>query len=384
LLSAITVKMHISLPLLTLAAVPLATAQLHELAKKAGKLYFGTATDNGELNNTQYVKILSNTKEFGQLTPSNGQKWMFIEPTQNEFNFTNGEVVTSLAKKNKQLLRCHNLVWHSQLADWVTGGNWTKETLTKAMVHHIEKEAAHWKGQCYAWDVLNEALNEDGSYRQSTFYQVIGPEYIRIAFAAAAKADPHAKLYYNDYNMESVSNKTEGARKNIVKYLQDANIRIDGLGMQGHLVVGSSPSLDDQIENIKRFEAMGLEVAYTELDIRMDLPETPEKYAQQSEDYKNTVGACVQSKKCVGVTVWDFYDPFSWIPDVFPTQGFATLYFANFTRHPAYYGVVEALKNCTKPHLPSGPPKPPGPPGPPGPPKPPGPHHPRRAVLNYD
>lgn len=193
---------------LLLALTPLANAQLNALAQKAGKLYFGTATDNGELNNTRYVSILRDRREFGQLTPSNGQKWMYVEPEQGVFNFTPGSVVTNLARKDRQFLRCHNLVWHSQLAPWVENGNWTKETLTKAMVNHIEHVAGHWKGQCYAWDVLNEALNDDGTYRESVFLNVIGPEYIRIAFKTAARVDPHAKLYYNDYNLEGVTSKS--------------------------------------------------------------------------------------------------------------------------------------------------------------------------------
>lgn len=98
---------------------------------------------------------------------------------------------------------------------------------------------------------------------------------------------------------------------NIIQYLQSAKIKIDGVGAQAHLIVGSTPTLDSQIENLKRFEKLGVETALTEVDIRMDLPETPEKLAQQSEDYKNAVGACVQVKSCVGVTVWDFYDPVS-------------------------------------------------------------------------
>jgi len=150
------------------------------------------------------IAILTNTSEFGQLVPSNGQKWFATEPEQGVFNFTYGDVVINLARKNKQLLRCHTLVWHSQLAPWVEAGNWTKESLTKVMINHITHVMTHYKGKCYAWDVLNEALNDDGTYRDTIFLRVIGPEYIRIAFATAAKVDPSAKLYYNDYNLESV------------------------------------------------------------------------------------------------------------------------------------------------------------------------------------
>jgi endo-1,4-beta-xylanase len=221
-----------------------------------------------------------------------------------------GSVVADLAKKHKQILRCHNLVWHSQLAPWVDALTWSKENLTEALYNHAYTEASHWKGQCYAWDVLNEALNEDGTYRNDTFLSVLGPDYIKIAFKAAADADPKAKLYYNDYNIETVGPKSDAAR-GIVKMLQKEGLRIDGVGLQSHFVVGSSPTIDQQIENMKAFTDLGVEVAITELDIRLDLPLTDEKLAQQSLDYAAAVGACVQVKKCVGITVWDFYDPVS-------------------------------------------------------------------------
>ncbi|CZR67048.1 related to endo-1,4-beta-xylanase [Phialocephala subalpina] len=333
--------------LLPLAIVTFATAQLKKLAQDAGKMYFGTATDNGELNNTQYVNILTDTDEFGQLTPSNGMKWFAIEPEFGVFNYSMGSVVADLAEENGQILRCHNLVWHSQLAPWVDALTWSKENLTEALIAHVTAEATHWKGKCYAWDVLNEALNDDGTYRNDTFLAVLGPEYIKIAFKAAAAADPDAKLYYNDCNIERVSNKSDSARKNIIKFLQDDNIRIDGIGLQSHFTVGRSPSLDDQISNMRLFADLGLEIAITELDVRVPDPPNSTGLEMQSKVYEESVGACVQVDECVGVTVWDFYDPFSWVPDTFPGMGSATLYFANFTKHPAYQGIVNALVNGT-------------------------------------
>ncbi|KAH8912531.1 glycoside hydrolase [Coniochaeta sp. PMI_546] len=339
--------MHLSSTLAAAVALPLASAQLNQLAQKAGKLYFGTATDTGELTNTEYVSVLTNTKEFGQLTPANGQKWQFVEPQNGVFNFTEGEIVSNLAAKDKQLLRCHNLVWHSQLAPWVTATTWDKANLTAMLRDHVYREASHWKGQCYAWDVVNEGLNEDGTYRSDVFYDTLGDEYFKIAFEEAARADPDAKLYYNDYNIESPGPKSEGAKR-IVKLIQDAGLRIDGVGLQSHFIVGSTPTIDQQISNMKGFTDLGVDVAITELDIRLQLPATAQNLAQQSADYRTSVGACMQVKRCVGVTVWDFYDPFSWVPSVFTGYGDATLWFANFTKHPAYNGVVEALTNNTK------------------------------------
>lgn len=358
--------MHLSSTLVAAAALPLASAQLNALAKKAGKVYFGTATDTSELTNSQYFSILTDTKEFGQLTPANGMKvrclppsplrdsstnrlgqWQFVEPENGVFNFTEGEIVSNLAAKDKQLLRCHNLVWHSQLAPWVTATTWDKANLTAMLREHVRREAGHWKGQCYAWDVVNEGLNEDGTYRSDVFYDTLGDEYFKIAFEEAALADPGAKLYYNDYNIESPGPKSDGAKR-IVKLIQDAGLRIDGVGLQSHFIVGETPTIDQQISNMKGFTDMGVDVAITELDIRLQLPDNEENLAQQSVDYRTSVGACMQVKRCVGVTVWDFYDPFSWVPGVFDGFGDATLYFDNFTKHPAYNGVVEALTNNTK------------------------------------
>jgi len=184
-------------------------------------------------------------------------------------------------------LRCHALVWHSQLAPWVEEKqDWTKESMRKAIISHVTKVARHYRGQCYAWDVVNEALNEDGTYRESIFYKVLGEEYIKLAFATASLVDPFAKLYYNDYNLEWPSAKVDGAIR-IVKMLQKSLIRVDGVGLQAHLVTERPPTLDQHIDAIKSFAKLGVEVAITELDIRHQLPANETNQAQQKEAYKN-------------------------------------------------------------------------------------------------
>ncbi|KAH9429609.1 hypothetical protein MCOR02_009346 [Pyricularia oryzae] len=331
-----------------------AAATLHELALEAGLEYFGAATDapgqreRAGLNAAypQYEAVLR--EEFGQTTPTNGQKWLFVEPYPGVFNFTEGEIISAVAANNSQILRCHALVWHSQLAPWVEAKtDWTPDSLRAAIVRHVSTVAAHWRGRCTHWDVVNEALNEDGTYRESVFYRVLGEEYIKLAFVEAAKADPEAKLYYNDYNLESVGPKSEGARR-IVRMLKDEGIKIDGVGMQAHLIANNAPSLDQQIAVIESYAEEGVEVAITELDVRLQLPANATNLEQQKQVYKNAVGACVQVKACVGITIWDLYDPFSWVPYVFPGEGAALLWFEDFSKHPAYDGVVEALTNGTK------------------------------------
>lgn len=167
--------------------------------------------------------------------------------------------------------------------------------------------AYSYKGKCYAWDVVNEALNDDGTYRADVFYNTIGPAYIPIAFAAAAAADPNVKLYYNDYNIENAGAKSTAAQA-IVKSIKTYGAKIDGVGLQSHFIVGSTPSQSVQASNMAAFVALGVEVAVTELDVRMTLPSTAALLAQQSTDYANTVAACVATAGCIGITIWDYTD----------------------------------------------------------------------------
>ncbi|KAK3351570.1 glycoside hydrolase superfamily [Neurospora tetraspora] len=354
------------LPFPTLAALlpiltPLATAQLHHYATLAGLKYFGAATDTPgqreragyEASYAQYDAIFSDPSEFGQTTLTNGQKWLFTEPSPGVFNLTEGDIVTSLAAKTGKLLRCHALVWHSQLAPWVEAKNeteWTKEELSAVIVRHIRGVMGHYKGKCYAWDVVNEALNdEDGGYRQSIFYKVLGEEYLRLAFATAAEVDPAAKLYYNDYGIERLASvKTEDARR-LVKMLRDAGLRVDGVGMQAHMHADNHPTAEDLEETMRGYVKAGVqEVAFTELDVRITIPVNETSLEWQKDGYQKVARACVKVKECVGITLWDFYDPFSWIPYTFPGKGAGLLWFEDFGRHPAYQGIIDTFKELIK------------------------------------
>ncbi|KUI65033.1 Endo-1,4-beta-xylanase 1 [Cytospora mali] len=328
---------------LALVAATGAHAQLNQLAVAAGKKYFGSATDNGELDDTAYTAVLSDSSEFGQITPGNTQKWQYTEPENGTFSYTEGDVVVDFAKNNSQIVRCHNLVWYSQLPSWISSDSWTNETLIEVMEAHITSEVTHYKGQCYAWDVVNEALSDDGTYRDNIFYETIGEYYIPIAFTAAAAADAEAKLYYNDYNIEYSGTKATAALA-IVDLIQGAGAPIDGVGLQGHFIVGNTPSATDLASILKEFVAKGVEVAYTELDIRHEfLPPTEAEIEQQATDYVSVVDACLQVDGCVGITVWDFDDKYSWIPSTFSGEGQACLYDENLSKKPAWTSVSSAL-----------------------------------------
>ncbi|KAL2826208.1 glycoside hydrolase superfamily [Aspergillus cavernicola] len=319
-----------------------AAVGLDEAALAKGLLYFGSATDNPELTDVPYLTQLSNIADFGQITPGNSQKWDTTEPTQGTFSFTKGDVIADLADANGQYLRCHTLLWHQQLPSWLTSGTWTNATLIAVLQNHITNVVTHYKGSCIHWDVVNEALNEDGTYRTNIFYETIGESYIPIAFAAAAAADPDVKLYYNDYNLEYGGNKAAGARA-IVQLVMNAGIQIDGVGFQGHFEAGTVPGKSSLVSVLQSFTALGVEVAYTEVDVRIQLPTSATTLAQQSTDFQNLVQSCVETIGCVGFTIWDWTDKYSWVPSVFSGYGAALPWDENFVKKPAYDGLLKGM-----------------------------------------
>ena len=314
-----------------------AATPLGQLAAAKGR-YFGTALEAGRLSGSPYNQIAGT--EFSMVTPGNEMKWDATEPTRGSFSFTRGDQIVSFAQAHGQRVRGHTLVWHSQLPGWVTGGGFSAATLTSIMQNHIANVAGHYAGQLYAWDVVNEPFNEDGTRRASVFQTTIGDSYIATALRAARAADPAAKLYINDFNTDGVNAKST-AMFNLAQSLKQQGVPLDGVGIQGHLILGQVPSSLQQ--NIQRFADLGLDVAITELDIRMTLPATAAMLTQQAANYATAVNACLAVTRCVGVTTWGVGDADSWIPGVFSGQGAALLFDTNYQPKPAYSAVATAL-----------------------------------------
>ncbi|MFE2385512.1 endo-1,4-beta-xylanase [Streptomyces misionensis] len=327
------------LGLLAVGAAPAAVAQgatLDQLAQAQGR-YFGSATDNSELNDSSYTAVLGS--EFGSITPGNSMKWDTTEPSQGQFNFSGGDAIVSFAQAHNQQVRGHNLVWHSQLPGWVS--NLPAGQVQAAMENHITKEASHYKGKVYAWDVVNEPFNEDGTYRTDPFYNAMGKDYIADALRTAHAADPGAKLYINDYNIEGSGAKAD-AMYQLASDLKKQGVPLDGIGFQGHLAIQYSfPS--NMRQNLQRFADLGLDVAFTELDVRMQMPADSTKLATQADYYRQVTDACLAVSRCVGITVWDFDDKYSWVPSTFQGEGAACLYDENLQQKPAYAAVQTAL-----------------------------------------
>jgi endo-1,4-beta-xylanase len=322
--------------LFTASAAHAADTPLRDLAAAKGKVV-GTAVTGSKLTGT-YGDIAG--AQFSSLTPGNAMKWGSVEPTQGSFNWSEADQIVAFAQAHNQQVRGHTLVWHSQNPSWLTNGTWTSAQLSTLLQNHISTEVGRYKGEITAWDVVNEPFNEDGTYRSTLWYNGLGANYIAQALTWAHAADPAAKLYINDYNVEGVDAKST-ALYNLVKSLKAAGVPIDGVGLQAHLILGQVPATLQQ--NIQRFADLGVDVAITELDVRMALPADSTKLAQQKADFTSVMAACVAVTRCVNVTVWGFTDSDSWVDSTFPGYGAATPYDANYAPKPAYYGIAEAL-----------------------------------------
>jgi endo-1,4-beta-xylanase len=189
--------------------------------------------------------------------------------------------------------------------------------------------------------VVNEALNDDGTMRNSFWFSKLGTSYIADAFRAARAADPTAKLYINDYNTDGLGAKSD-AMYSLVQSLLAQGVPIDGVGFQAHLAIQFGFPTQMQ-QNLQRFADLGLDVAITELDVRMQLPADATKLATQATYYRNVTNACLAVTRCVGITTWGYTDKYSWVPSTFPGEGAALLVDENFQVKPAYTAVHDAL-----------------------------------------
>ncbi|KAI0375983.1 endo-beta-1,4-glucanase [Pilatotrama ljubarskyi] len=310
-------------------------------ASAAGKLYFGTATDNVEWNDTAYLDILDDIHMFGQITPRKAMKWVETEPERGVYTFAQGDETVQFAKSSGKILRGHNCVWYNSLPDWVTDTTWTASELTEVVQEHCFNIVHRWRGKMYSWDVINEPFNDDGTWRETLWYKTLDATYIPLALRAARAADPRTKLYINEYNITGTGPKATSMKK-LVRDLKRAGVPLDGVGIQAHEAVGEVPT--DIRRNLEEFVALGVEVAITELDVRFStLPPDEAGIKQQRKDYETIIAACAEVKGCVGVTVWDFTDKYSWIPGTFPGEGDASPWDENLQKKPAYYGIVDGF-----------------------------------------
>lgn len=311
------------------------------------KLAVGAAVAIPALDTDEdYREVLA--REFNAVVAENAMKWDATEPQQGSFTFADGDKLVDFAAQNKMRVRGHTLVWHQQLPDWVSKGDWTKETLSEVLRQHVTNVVSHYKGKVYAWDVVNEAIGDNGDIRGSVWSNVIGPEYIEIAFRAAREADPDALLFYNDYGAEMISPKAD-AVYNLVKDLKERGVPIDGVGMQMHT------TLEDYVDplslqmNIKRLAELGLVVHITEMDVRIPEKFTPEEAEAQAKIYGDVLRGCLAEEACQAILVWGVDDNHSWIPQQYPGMGAGLIFDTAYQPKAPYQEWIKVLSEKESP-----------------------------------
>lgn len=308
---------------------------------------------------------------FNTISPENVLKMGPIHPEPTVYNFEPADKYVEFGTSNNMFIIGHALVWHSQAPDWIfideTGSKVNKDTLLYRMKSHIETVAGRYKGKIDGWDVVNEALEDDGTLRKSEWLNIIGEEFIEKAFEYANETAPDAELYYNDYNMWKAE-KRDGAVR-LIKNLQEKGLKIDGIGMQGHYGL-ESPTLEEIEASILAFSELGVKVMITEMDIDLlpnpsnrqgaDIAQTfefQEEYnlyteglpdsiqTQLTERYKALFNLFLKhSDKISRVTMWGVADQNSWLNN-WPMRGrtsYPLLFDRNYRPKPAVSAIIEA------------------------------------------
>ncbi len=320
-------------------------APLRQVAPEGFKI--GTAVAGGGHHENQPVPDPFNTdeeyrelvgQEFNSVTPENHLKWEMVHPEQGEYDFERADEIVAYAQDHDQVVRGHTLVWHSQNPGWLEAGDFTSEELREILRDHIHTVVGRYKGQIQQWDVANEIFDDNATWRDSVWYDALGPDYVADALRWAHEADPDAQLFLNDYNVEGINAKSTAWYELIQDLLAD-DVPVHGFGIQGHLSIEFAFPGNVQA-NLERFDALGLETAITEVDVRMVLPDdgvpTEQQLQRQASDFGRLLEACLAVEGCDSFTVWGFADQYSWVPVFFPGEGAANLMDEDFTRKPAY------------------------------------------------
>lgn len=313
-------------------------AALRHLATAQGK-HIGAAVAPGPLTGEKpYHSTLA--REFNEVTPENALKWAEVEPQRGKYDWSAADRIIEFAQRHRQRVRGHTLVWHSQNPSWLANGDFAPDELRGILRDHIVTKVNRYEDRIFAWDVVNEPFNEDGGMRETMWLRKLGRDYIATALRWAHRADPDAKLYLNDYNIMGINPKSD-AMYELVRSLKRRGVPIHGVGIQGHRILGQIP--DSTEENIRRFAELGVDVAITELDVRIPMPASEQELRTQAANYAQVTEGCLAVRRCVGVTTWGFTDRHSWIPDWFEGQGAALPFDEQYRPKPAYYALREAL-----------------------------------------
>jgi endo-1,4-beta-xylanase len=346
--------------------------------KDVYKKYFhvGAALNLNQISGKEPNAMAIVEKHFNSITPENILKWEEVHPEPQTYNFESVDRYVEFGLKNDMFIVGHTLVWFSQTPDWVfqddSGKPLNREALLERMKEHISTVMCRYKGKIHGWDVVNEAIAEDGTFRKCKWLDIIGEDYILKAFEYAREADPEAQLYYNEYDLVK-EDKREGIIR-LIRDLQSKGVRIDGLGIQGHWFLDYPP-----IEEIEKFimelSKLGVELMITELDISVlsyypvdtklvDLSSFDSEKQKELNPYPDALPEAAQDDlakryaeifsllhkhrdKFSRVTFWAVHDGQSW-RSYMPIRGrtdYPMLFDRQYNPKPAFDAVVKITQN---------------------------------------
>ena len=334
--------------IIALGSLPAQT--LREAAANFPGLRVGAAIKASSLGGQNYANTVR--YQFNLPSPENDTKWGSLRPSQNTFAWSAADANAAFARAAGQQIRGHTLLWHNSIPAWLTGGGFTTTAARDILFDHIDTVAARYQGDVYCWDVVNEAFNDNGSLRDTFWYNspgigyaANGTRYIEETFIRTAAADPEALMFYNDYGAEVINAKSDAIHAMAQDFLT-RGVPLDGIGFQMHIAGINYTSLR---ANLKRFNDLGLDLHITEMDVRIPVDAngdaTQTDLDAQAEIYWNVLGVALGQPRFKAFQTWGFTDNDSWIPGFFPGYGAALLFDETYQRKPAYWAVWNALAN---------------------------------------
>jgi len=317
------------------------------------EFYIGAAIEPEQLEIPAQRQLLE--KHFSSITAENAMKPENIQPIEELFDFKDADKIADFVRENRIALRGHTLIWHNQVPDWFfleDDKKVSKEKLRERMKVHITEVMQHYKGQIYAWDVVNEPIDADmpDGLLRNKWFEILGGEYIELAFRYAREADPETKLFLNEYDTTNANKRK--AIIDLVKKLQAKGVPIDGIGMQMHISL-EKPTLDDFEKTLKEFSELGLEIHITELDITVYKDRT-QSFSTISDELLNEQGHRVKDlfaiidkykEHITSITFWGLTDKDSWLRYYFAERNDWPLPFDEEQKvKPFYWGMVDPKK----------------------------------------
>jgi endo-1,4-beta-xylanase len=296
-------------------------------------------------------------REFNQLSAENEMKFAGLRPSRDSYSFRDFDVLVAFAEAHDMRIRGHTLLWHNCNPDWVLRGHFTPSELSDILHQHIRTVMSRYRSRIDAWDVVNEAFQDDrGVLRSSIWYDSpgigAGPDYVAQSFVWAQETDPGAMLFYNDFFLDFDFDKPDSKIRavfDLVKNLRDRHHIVNlGVGLQMHVDSQDSRSIDAMEEAVRRFNDIGVAVELTELDVRMLLPFTAQRDSEQADLYHRIATACTANSGCGAIQTWGVSDAHSWIPEFFPFYGAALPFDLQYQPKAAYRALKDALQDCNE------------------------------------